>query len=189
MTLAVLREKGLLDKFIADYWPYGATLEGEKKIAAYDSHYAMAKAESGIDEDEVDELNGDADGFVYEKELQNYLAKNPGLLEPGMTLWDVGEGHSATEFQVDEKGRRIDILAKDKNGIPVVIELKVSRGHEKVIGQALYYRECVKAKLNVPSVRTIIIAREISPELRIALKAVSDVTLFEYRLSMTLTKI
>jgi len=106
-----------------------------------------------------------------------------------MTLWKAADGQSPVEFQVDESGRRIDILGKDKEGIPVVIELKASRGHERVIGQALYYRECIKEKLNAPKVRTFIIAREISDEVRIASRAVPDVELFEYKLSMTVTRI
>ena len=58
-----------------------------------------------------------------------------------------------------------------------------------MIGQALYYRECIKEKLNVPKVRTFIIAREITSEVRIASKAVPDVELFEFKLSMTLSKL
>jgi RecB family endonuclease NucS len=140
--------------------------------------------------DEDEEKVSDAEEFqILEKGLQSYLAKNLALVEGGMTLWKSADGQSAIEFSVDEKGRRIDILAKDKSGTPVVIELKAGSGHERVIGQALYYRECIREKLNTPKVRTFIIAREISDEVRIASRAVPDVELFEYKLSMTLAKI
>ena len=83
-------------------------------------------------------------------------------------------------------GRRVDILAKDKAGLPVVIELKVSRGHERTIGQALYYRAKIKEMFKVESVRIFIVALELSSELRVAAKEVPDVSLFEYSLSMTI---
>jgi len=111
------------------------------------------------------------------------------MLESGMQPWVDPEGRPATEFPADDKGRRIDILAKDQHGVPVVIELKVSKGHEKVIGQALYYRGSLKQKLNAPEVRIIIVAREIGDELRVATKDLGDIGLFEYRLSMTLSKV
>jgi RecB family endonuclease NucS len=83
----------------------------------------------------------------------------------------------------------VDILAKDKAGIPVVIELKVSRGHERTIGQALYYRAKVKEIFNVERVRIFIVALEMSLELRSAAKEVLDVSLFEYSLSMTVKRL
>jgi len=57
-------------------------------------------------------------------------------------------------------GRRIDILAVDGDGALVVIELKVSRGHDQVIGQILWYLGWIKANLaeEGQGVRGIIIA-------------------------------
>ncbi len=80
-------------------------------------------------------------------------------------------------------------LAKDRDGIPTVIELKVSRGHEKTIGQSLYYRARVKELFKVAKARIVVVAREISPELRTATTDLQDVSLFEYRLSMSLKKV
>lgn len=80
--------------------------------------------------------------FAYESHLQDYLVKNLHILEPGLLLWNGSELESV-EFSVG--GRRIDILAKDKSGTPVVVELKVSRGHERTIGQCLYYRAKIRA--------------------------------------------
>ena len=91
------------------------------------------------------------------------------------------------EYPVD--GRRIDILAQDSSGKPVVIELKVSRGHERTIGQALYYRAKIKEAFKTPIVRIFIVALEMSPELRMAATEVPNVSLFEYSLSMTVKKL
>ena len=77
-----------------------------------------------------------------------------------------------------------DILAKGNDGLPVVIELKVSKGHERTVGQALYYRAKIKQRFKVERVRIFVVAAEISPELRAAASEVSDVLLFEYSLAV-----
>jgi len=140
-TLEVLRAEGLLEKFISECWPNGATAAGKRKIDWYHRGYLRWVKRGGVPPDvedgEGEDPISDAEEFqILEWELQKYLAKNPGLLEPGMTLWKAADGQSPVEFPVDESGRRIDILGKDKEGVPVVIELKASRGHERVIGQA-----------------------------------------------------
>lgn len=142
----------------------------------------------GVSEAEVIESNGDAasTAFAYEEHLRDYLAKHLHILESGLTLWTGSEPESV-EYSVE--GRRIDILAKDKSNVPVVVELKVSRGHEKTIGQCLYYRAKIKELMKTDRVRIFIVAEEISPELKLAAKEVSDVTLFEYSLSMTVRPI
>ena len=85
--------------------------------------------------------------------------------------------------------RRIDILAKDRVGLPVVIELKVSRGHERTVGQALYYRSRIKQRFGVGKVSNSIVAANISQELRAAASEVPDVHLFEYSLAVNVTTI
>ena len=122
-ALEILRAKGLLEKFISESWPTGATATGKAKMDWYDRCYQKWLNRGGADEDEEEDPISDAEEIqILEKELQNYLAKNLGLLEPGMTPWKSADGQSHVEFQVDDKGRRIDILAKDKSGNPVVIE-------------------------------------------------------------------
>jgi hypothetical protein len=71
----------------------------------------------------------------------------------------------------------------------VVIELKVSRGHEKVVGQALYYRAKIKQQFGVERVRIFVVAAAISPELAAAASEVSDVLLFAYTLTVKVTKL
>ena len=66
--------------------------------------------------------------FAYERDLQNFLAKNLSLIEPGLTLY-IEEGITGLEFPVGNKF--IDILAKDKGNNYVVVELKVSRGYDR----------------------------------------------------------
>lgn len=135
---------------------------------------------------QVESQENDGTTFAYEEHLRDYLARNLQILEPGLTLW-TGSDLGSVEFAV--QGRRIDILARDNAAVPVIVELKVSRGHERTIGQCLYYRAKIKETMNAAKVRIFVVAQEISPELRLAAQEVPDVTLFEYTLSMTVTRL
>ena len=79
--------------------------------------------------------------FAYESDLQNFLAKNLSLIEKGLLLYEE-EGIKGIEFPVGN--RRVDILAVDKKKAYVVIELKVSKGYDRVIGQLLRYMGWIK---------------------------------------------
>lgn len=126
--------------------------------------------------------------FAYERDLRNYLAKNLTSLEPGLSLYE-NEGMPGVEFPVG--GRFIDILAVDLNGDLVVIELKVSRGYDRVIGQLMRYVAWIRKNLaeGDQNVRGIIVAREISEDLILACSLVPEVELFEYQLSLTLKRV
>jgi hypothetical protein len=184
--LAELMRNRLLDRFIAEKWPHGATPEGQRQIKRLNKIYAKYLQSIGtetagvaIEEDEPEK----ATAFAYEEHLRDFLAQHLELLEKGLRPWSIGE-EDPVEFPVD--GRRIDILAEDESRQPVVIELKVSRGHERTIGQALYYRAKIKEMFKAEKVRIFIVALELSTELKAAAKEVSDVSLFEYGISMTI---
>ena len=136
--------------------------------------------------EESEEENGNE--FAYEKDLQNFLAKNLSLIEPGLSLY-LEEEISGIEFPVGN--RFIDILAIDSNNNYVVIELKVSRGYDRVVGQILRYMAWIRKNHaeEGQKVRGIIIAREISDDLLLACSEINNVELYEYNLSITLKKI
>jgi len=133
-------------------------------------------------------VTGDSQ-FAYERDLQNFLAKNLNLLEEGLKLYEDDEG-GINGIEFDVGGRRIDILATDANNDLVVIELKVSRGYDKVVGQILRYMSWIKKNQaeSTQNVRGIIVAREISEDLRLATSLVPGVLLYEYELAINLTK-
>jgi Endonuclease NucS len=168
--VGLLRRKDLLKTFIETNWRFALTPEGQKKLSRYDHIYSRyeksgAAALPSTNDATEDETEAGTE-FALEEQLRDYLAENLNILEPGLALWPVEDG-DAVEFQVDGQGpsRRIDILAKDGAGLPVVIELKVSRGHEKTVGQALYYRARIKQRFGAARVRIFIVAAEISREL------------------------
>jgi endonuclease len=123
--------------------------------------------------------------FAYEADLRNYLAKNLSLIESGLKLYEE-EGITGIEFPVG--GRFIDILAVDAKGGLVVIELKVSRGYDRVVGQLMRYMAWIKKNQAEPGqqVRGIIVARELSQDLLLACSLLPGVQLFEYELSLKL---
>lgn len=142
--------------------------------------------EPRVDEDDAESTAGSRE-FAFERDLRNYLAKNLGSLERGLTLFEE-EGFSGIEFPAG--GRFIDILAIDAQGQYVVIELKVSRGYERVIGQLLRYMAWVKHNLaSGKKVRGIIVASEITEDLVLAASLAPDTTLYRYELALKLAAV
>ena len=126
--------------------------------------------------------------FAYERDLRNFLAKNLSLLEPGLRLYEE-EGITGVEFPAG--GRFIDILAVEAHNNYVVIELKVSRGYDRVVGQILRYMGWVAKNQADESqqVRGILVAREITEDLLLACADLPSIELFEYELSVSLRKV
>lgn len=155
--------------------------------------------EEALAEDVDDEQRDDAGGeplagssqFLLEKDLQNYLARNLEVVEPGLRLY-VNESDAITGIEVEAgNGRRIDILAIDRNNCLVVLELKVSKGFDRVVGQLLRYVNWVRKELADPGqkVRGIILCRNMTEDLRLACADVPNVELFEYQLSVTVKRV
>ena len=151
----------------------------------------MPKDEEALEVDErlSPELLEEAREFAYERDLQNFLARNLTVIEPGLRLYrDEEEGIVGVEYMVGN--RRIDILAVDRDDRFVVIELKVSRGYDRVLGQIARYMAWVGQNLgNDTSVRGIIIARAISDDLRLAASLIPGVELLEYTMNFQLKRV
>ena len=110
--------------------------------------------------------------FGLERDLQQALRRNIGSLEPGLTIVD-GGGERKVEF-----GGLIDILAKDRSGGTVVIELKAGRADRNAIGQILsYIGELME---EATPVRGILVAAEFSPRAIAAARAAPNIRLVGY---------
>jgi hypothetical protein len=166
-----------------------------KKFRLYDPEsdptpiYSKPEKTNNIENEVIEEPEAEnGNEFAYEKDLQNFLAKNLPLLEPGLSLYS-DEEINGIEFPVGN--RFIDILAVDKNDNYVVIELKVSRGYDRVVGQILRYMAWIRKNHadDQQKVRGVIIAREITDDLLLACSETDNVELFEYNLSVTLNRI
>jgi hypothetical protein len=134
-------------------------------------------------EEPADQAPEASSEFAYEHDLRDYLARNLHLIEPSLRLY-TDEGITGVEFPVG--GRFVDILAVDNAGY-VVIELKVSKGYDRVVGQLLRYISWIKKNHAEPGrrVRGIIIAKQISEDLLLACEEAPSVSLFEYALSVS----
>ena len=122
------------------------------------------------------------DVFPLESDLRDYLASNLDIIESGLELFVDKRSHkSGIEYSTPIG--RIDILAVDATGAPVVIELKRGRSSDAVCGQILRYTAWVKR--NLPSSGTVcgfIIVRHANEKLRYAASDIPHVCVQEYRL-------
>ena len=183
----LFQQKGVLPAFLEECWPNGRTRDGENKARRYlrilaDYRAYLNGTESdGTDDDEVSEQ-----AFAAEADLRDFLAANLTVIEPGLRLYEQAE-RKGVEFPVDQG--RIDILAIDAKGTYVVIELKLSCGRAKALGQLLYYMGWVDREKGKGHCRGIIVAREISNELLTAARRVPGLTLFQYDLKVSLKKV
>jgi RecB family endonuclease NucS len=178
-----MSQRQLLKEFINTSWPNGHLQAGQNRIQfllersnqiGENTQTVPAKSR-----EEAEDASG-SNTFALEEQLRDFLAENLQLLEVGLQQWPTENG-DAVEYPVENRpaSRRVDILARDAKGLPVIIELKVSRGHERTIGQALYYRAKIKERLNQPDARIFIVANLISPELRAAASEIVGVKLFQ----------
>jgi hypothetical protein len=127
----------------------------------------------------------EASEFAYEHDLRDYLARNLSLIEHGLTLYS-DQGIPGVEFPAGS--RFIDILALDRDRNYVVIELKVSRGYDRTVGQLLRYIGWIEQHHAEAGrlVRGVIVAKDVSEDLRLACRRLAGIRLFEYDLSVTL---
>ena len=149
----------------------------------------VGPGETGDEDKEKDEC-AESSEFAYESHLRDYLKNNLHIIEPGLKLYRDEEDSTITGVEFEAGGKRIDILAVDKDNNYVIIELKVSRGYEKVIGQIIRYSAWVRMNLaGEQGIRGVIIAKVITDDLKLAASETKDIELFEYDLKIDLRRI
>lgn len=125
-------------------------------------------------EDEAEASEGVV--FKLEREMQAAVRKQLAALEPGLVEADNG-------FEVTVATGRIDIVAKDKDGKLVVIELKAGACPSGALEQTLGYAEALAEERGEP-VRAYLIAAEFPDRIRAAAKRVNDLELRTYEFSL-----
>ncbi len=183
----LFEKHGIFQEFKAQHWAHGNTAVGETKRRRYlriKRQYEDFLAGRGPAVGSEDEIEGaDADQqFAAESDLRDFLAKNPSCIEQGLRLYQAGD-RSGVEFPVEEG--YIDILAVDRNDRYVVIELKLGKGRNKVMGQLLYYMGWIDKHLGKAPCRGMIVAKEIPDDLLLAAQRVPGVSLYRYNLSVS----
>lgn len=134
-------------------------------------------------------IDEDNTGFMpLEKHLEDYIVKNWGIIfGDELTIYRDEDGTPAQQYTTDVG--IIDILAKDKEGNFVVLELKRAETRYAVVGQILNYMTWVEDNLvsGKEKVKGIIIVGKADSTLRSAVRQVKDkVVIKEYSIKMTL---
>jgi len=179
-------KKQLFDAFKQQYWPAGDTPWGQRKkefwlrLKGRYEDFLAGRGASGVEAEDEDQA------FAAEADLRDFLANNLACVEPGLRLYQQGD-QKGVEFPVDDG--RIDILAVDKAGRFVVFELKLARGRNRTLGQILYYMGWVDKHLGNGPSRGIIVAKEITNDLVLAVQRVQGVSLFRYKLSVSVEQV
>ena len=186
-----LESNDLIAEFIDVYWPFAKTDQGIQRISYLKDLYVQYLKKKDSDEPTEGEPEEETEGTssAYKEDLVNYLVDNLNIIESGLYLYNDENGQTGVDFPVDSDNKYIDILAMDRDGVPVIIELKVSECYESAIGEALYYRNLIRKQFSKDQVRIIIIARKITENLKLAAEEIPDVQLFEYTLSMKLSSV
>lgn len=177
----------LLEEFKDKCWPFGRTKTGENhanfvlRIKQRYVDFLQTGVQQELEEDS--EESEESRAFAAESDLRDFLVKNLDCIEKGLRLYE-HDGHSGAEFTIDEGRGRIDLLAMDAADDFVVVELKLSQGRNKTIGQLLYYMGWVDEHLAKKPCRGIVIAKDITEDLILAVRRVSGVSLCKYTLNV-----
>lgn len=189
--IEVLQDRNLLAAFESAHWPYGSTSRGDTEkqrcLTIKAEFVALKGGSSSNPPGEADVNDGEETSeFALEAHLRDFLAKHPDRLEPGLRLYSTAEVEGV-EYPVDDG--RIDILGVDAKGRFVVVELKLSRGRNRALGQLLYYMGWIDKNLGKGPCRGVIVAKEITADLVTAVSRVPDVSLFRYRMSFSVEEV
>jgi RecB family endonuclease NucS len=116
-----------------------------------------------------------AASLSLERDVEEFIAANLDELEPGLTLKD---------RQLATDARRIDILASDRAGRPVIIELKVGTAGDSAVGQLARYLGWWK-QTKGEAARGFIVAADIPRTVMYGASALDGVSLRRYRLHVS----
>lgn len=110
-----------------------------------------------------------------ERDIEDHLVNNLESLEPGLKL---------VARQYSTAVGRIDILAEDKHGSRVIIELKVGEAKDSVIGQIARYVGWFAREDGQPP-RSIIVASAFPEGVRYAATMIQGLTLLAYQVNFS----
>ena len=188
----LFEKHGIFDEFRDKHWPLGVTSAGEKErqrlVRIKERYTAFLAGSAPVDcpEDEAEELL-----FPLESHLRDFIAANIGSIKvqgSSLHLYVDSVGRNGVEYPSGVGP--IDVLAEDQNGNLVVFELKLSKGPDRAVGQALRYMGWVAKHLaQGKKVSGVIVAHEIDEKLKYAVDAVPNITVFEYAVRFDLRQV
>jgi hypothetical protein len=135
-----------------------------------------------------DEAEASDTSFGLEYQLRDFIAQNINAIDvkgKRLRLYVDPTGRDGIEFPTATGP--IDILAVDDAGAFFVFELKRAQSPDRAIGQVTRYMGWVRQTIGKDrEVNGIIVAKEISDNLRYAVSVVPNVSLFEYEVEFHL---
>jgi hypothetical protein len=181
------------NKFILEYFSKNGINASPRTISCfiYKIRDKWANQNGVIIEEPEEALDNNEQTFALEKYLEEFLIGNWESTEIGKKCNLIySDDNELLSQQYKTDIGRIDILAKEKEtNTYVVIELKRNQTSDDTVGQISRYMGWVMEKLaNGNLVKGIIIGYENDEKLEYALKAVSNVELFLYRINFSLIK-
>jgi hypothetical protein len=126
------------------------------------------------EEEDQEAAEGEYDeaSISMERDLEEHLVKNIGGLEPGLTF---------QERQMKTDVGRIDILAKDKQGTLVVVEIKVGEAKDSAVGQVTRYMGWISKNKAKATVRGMLVASEFSEGTMYSARIVPNLSLVKFK--------
>jgi|GEM_PF-1184753 len=110
-----------------------------------------------------------------ERDLEDQIVSHLDMLEPGLTL---------VSRQESSDVGRLDLLARDREGGTVIIELKAGEAKDSSIGQIARYMGWYAAKEGKPP-RAILVGSGFADPVRWAARAIPGLKLVTYRVQFT----
>ena len=137
---------------------------------------------------EGEAVEADEAAFGLEFQLRDFIAQNLAAIDVDgrkLKLYVDAAGRDGIEYPTAVGP--IDILAVDQAGDFFVFELKRARSPDKAIGQVTRYMGWVQQTIGKgKATNGVIVAREITTNLRYAVSVVPNVKLFEYEVEFRL---
>lgn len=120
--------------------------------------------------------------FQLEKEMQAAVRRQIEAIESGLQIVDGGGERSVASG-------RIDILAKDKDGVTVIIELKAGECPKGAVEQVLAYGNDMRLEEEARTVRMLLIAKSFPDRIVGAANMAPNLELITYDYSLTFKKL
>tara|TARA_R110000850_G_scaffold250235_1_gene375170 strand:- start:580 stop:1257 length:678 start_codon:yes stop_codon:yes gene_type:complete len=149
--------------------------DGTFELYSEEKHGPNEWAPAEGEEDDVGASDLVEASISLERDIEDHLVNNLNILEPGLKL---------VARQYNTAVGRIDILAEDRSGARVIVELKVGEARDSVIGQvARYVGWFAREDGRLP--RSIIVASGFPEGIRYAATMIQGLTLLEYRVNFS----
>ncbi|MBF0214111.1 MAG: DUF91 domain-containing protein [Magnetococcales bacterium] len=173
-------------------------LDGETRLTPPGDHSTLSNIQEilgdgdvTLDKESPDDTEFPDASFGLEYQLRDFIAQNIGTLEilgRSISLYVDASGREGIEYPTSVGP--IDILAVDNSGAFFVFELKRARSPDHTIGQLTRYMGWIGQTIGRNcEINGIIVAREISGNLRYSISVIPNIHLFEYKIEFHLNKI